>query len=87
MTGKAVTLKERPKTGVTADGHDYTDLVQPHFNKIKRGDVERRATSNREPRAITIIRWRWPPLCLTSKQALYAGARVNSSLVTAHLGA
>ena len=38
-------------------------------------------------RAIAIIRWRWPPLCLTSKQALYAGARVNSRLVTAHLRA
>jgi hypothetical protein len=37
MTGKAVTLEERPKTGATADGHDYTDVVQPHFNKIKRG--------------------------------------------------
>jgi hypothetical protein len=36
------------------------------------------------PRAITIIRWRWPPLCLTSKQALYTGTRVNSLLVTAH---
>jgi hypothetical protein len=47
MTGKAVTLEERPKTGATADGHDYTDLVQPHFNKIKRGDVESCAASNR----------------------------------------
>jgi hypothetical protein len=34
-----------------------------------------------------IIRWRWPPLCLTSKQALYAGERVNSLLVTPILGA
>ena len=39
------------------------------------------------PLAIAIIRWRWPLLCLTSKQALYAGARVNSCLVTAHLRA
>jgi hypothetical protein len=37
-------------------------------------------------RAIAIIRWRGPPLCLTSKQALYAGARVNSLLVTPILG-
>jgi hypothetical protein len=37
MTGKAVTLEERPKTGATADGHNYTYLVQLHFNKIKRG--------------------------------------------------
>jgi hypothetical protein len=36
------------------------------------------------PQAIAIIRWRWPLLCLTSKQALYAGARMNSLLVTAH---
>ena len=50
-----------------------------------------RAASNRcgelcVQRAIAIIRWRWPPLCLTSKQALYAGARVNSLLVTPILG-
>ena len=38
------------------------------------------------PRAIAIIRWRWPPLCLTSKQALYTGARVNLLLVTPILG-
>jgi hypothetical protein len=37
--------------------------------------------------AIAIIRWHWPPLCLTSKQALYAGARVNLLLVTPILGA
>jgi hypothetical protein len=48
-----------------------------------------RAVSNRcgeqcVQRAIAIIRWPWPPLCLTSKQALYTGARVNSLLVTAH---
>jgi hypothetical protein len=53
MTGKAVTLEERPKTGATVDGHNYTDLVQPHFNKIKRGRCgepcceQSRATSNR----------------------------------------
>jgi hypothetical protein len=46
-----------------------------------------RAASNRQLRAIAIIRWRWPPLCLTSKQALYEGVRVNSLLVTPHLGA
>jgi hypothetical protein len=46
MTGKAVTLEERPKTGATADGHNYTDLVQPHFNKTKRGNVESHAASN-----------------------------------------
>jgi hypothetical protein len=39
------------------------------------------------PRVIAIIRWRWLPLCLTSKQALCESARVNSCLVTAHLGA
>jgi hypothetical protein len=86
MMEKAVTLEERPKTGATADGHNYTDLVQPHFNKIKRGRCGEQCREYREPRAIAIIRWRLPPLCLTSKQALYAGARVNSRLVTPHLG-
>jgi hypothetical protein len=38
------------------------------------------------PWAIAIIRWRWLPLRLTSKQASCASARVNSRLVTAHLG-
>jgi hypothetical protein len=37
MTGKAVTLEERPKTGATADGHNCTGLVQPHFIKTKGG--------------------------------------------------
>jgi hypothetical protein len=37
MTGKAVTLEERPKTGAVADGHNCTGLVQHHFIKIKRG--------------------------------------------------
>ena len=37
MTGKAVTLEERPKTGATADGHNCTGLVQPHFIKTNRG--------------------------------------------------
>ena len=36
MTGKAVTLEERPKTGATANGHNCTGLVQPHFIKTKR---------------------------------------------------
>ena len=36
MTGKAVTLEERPKTGATADGHNCTGLDQPHFIKAKR---------------------------------------------------
>jgi hypothetical protein len=31
MTGKAVTLEERPKTGATADGHNYTGLDQPQI--------------------------------------------------------
>jgi hypothetical protein len=61
----------------------YTDV--PTCGEPSREQL--RATSNCEPRAIAIIRWRWPPLCLTSKQALYAGARVNSRLVTAHFGA
>jgi hypothetical protein len=39
------------------------------------------------PWAIAIIRWHWPPLCLTSKQALYTGVRVNSLLVTPIIGA
>jgi hypothetical protein len=43
--------------------------------------MESQATSNRKPLAIAIIRWCWPLLCLTSKQALYTGARVNSLLV------
>ena len=34
MTGKAVTLEERPKTGATADGRNYIGLDQPHFNKL-----------------------------------------------------
>ena len=38
------------------------------------------------PRAIAIIRWHGPPLWLTSKEALYEGARVNSLLVTPILG-
>ena len=37
MTGKAVTLEERPKTEATANGHNCTGLVQPHFIKTKRG--------------------------------------------------
>jgi hypothetical protein len=37
MTGKAVTLEERPKTEAAADGHNCTGLVQPHFIKTKRG--------------------------------------------------
>ena len=36
MTGKAVTLEERPKTGAAADGHNCTGLDQPHFIKTKR---------------------------------------------------
>ena len=36
MTGKAVTLEKRPKTGATADGHNCTGLDQPHFIKTKR---------------------------------------------------
>ena len=43
-------------------------------------------TVESRPRAIAIIRWCWPPLCLTSKQALYAGVRVNSLLFTPILG-
>jgi hypothetical protein len=37
MTGKAVTIEERPKTGAMADGHNCTGLDQPHFIKTKRG--------------------------------------------------
>ena len=37
MTGKAVTLEERSKTGAVADGHNCIGLVQHHFIKTKRG--------------------------------------------------
>jgi hypothetical protein len=62
-------------------GTNLKAFLQSHFYGSRKHCMWRAM-----PRAIAIIRWRWPLLCLTSKQALYAGARVNSLLVTPILG-
>ena len=65
MTGKAVTLEERPKTGATADGHNCTGLVQPHFIKTNRG----RCGKPHVPLQ-SVTDYCWPPCISLDKQPM-----------------
>ena len=69
MTGKAVTLEERPKTGATADGHNCTGLVQLHFIKTKR----RRCGKPHMPLQGG-AGYHWPPPISLGKQPMCACA-------------
>jgi hypothetical protein len=60
MSGKAVTLEERPKTGTMEDGHNCTGLIQPHFIKTKRGRCGKPHVAG----------WHWLPLATTHTKAV-----------------
>jgi hypothetical protein len=70
MTGKAVTLEERPKTGAVVDGHNCTGLVKPHFIKIKRGRCGKLQTPLQDGTG-----YHWPPPMNMGKQPMCACAQ------------
>ena len=74
-------IQEHIKTITKHDQVDFIPGMQGWFNVLKPINVV-----CGKPCTIAITRWHWLPQCLTSKQAMCAGAGVNSCQVTAHPG-